>query len=317
MRSLLAVAAVVAAALPPAPAAAQDAAPPAPAPSSSPEKAEPAPTAKAPAEETVSEAAEEASPERKEEAAAVAPASPAEERAQLAKATERGRQLFGLARAGLLSTRDLFSRVSDPRETGIVGWVAVPAGNAMTVTYYGEGEDGPEAVYRSQVLGNRVVSRELFPVGKRPRLTALEARMAAARAAATALEHKPCGTAEFNVLAVPPVSADDPIDVYHLTPQVERGSYPVGGHYRATVAADGSVSAHRGFTNSCLLVPLPDTPEGALPRPIAVTHLLDPLPTEIHVLSAMMTGRPLLVATGDPQRIWAVTGDGIAEVRDR
>ena len=51
------------------------------------------------------------------------------------------------------------------------------------------------------------------------------------------------------------------------------------------------------------------------PRPVGVTHLLDPMPTEVHMVVAQLAGRPLLVATGEPQRIWLVTGEGIAEVR--
>ena len=46
-----------------------------------------------------------------------------------------------------------------------------------------------------------------------------------------------------------------------------------------------------------------------------IQKLLDPMPTEIHVLLAQLSGRPLLVATGDPQRVWLVTGERIAEMR--
>jgi hypothetical protein len=39
------------------------------------------------------------------------------------------------------------------------------------------------------------------------------------------------------------------------------------------------------------------------------------MPTEIHLFLAQLVGRPLLVATGEPQRVWLVTGERIAEVR--
>ena len=50
------------------------------------------------------------------------------------------------------------------------------------------------------------------------------------------------------------------------------------------------------------------------PAPVAVTHLLDPLPTEIHVFLSIWTGHPLVVVAGDPQRLFAVTPDRIAEI---
>jgi hypothetical protein len=45
-----------------------------------------------------------------------------------------------------------------------------------------------------------------------------------------------------------------------------------------------------------------------------LTHLLDPLPNEMHVFLSAWTGHPLVVVAGDPQRLFAVTPEGIAEV---
>jgi hypothetical protein len=45
-----------------------------------------------------------------------------------------------------------------------------------------------------------------------------------------------------------------------------------------------------------------------------VSHLLDPLPTEIHVFMALSAKQPVFVAIGDPPRLWLVTGQGIAEI---
>ena len=67
--------------------------------------------------------------------------------------------------------------------------------------------------------------------------------MAAARAATDALDHHPCGSDEFNVFVVPPASPDAPIDVYQLSPQTQRGHFPLGGHFKSTIAPDGSVVA--------------------------------------------------------------------------
>lgn len=239
-------------------------------------------------------------------AASNAPPS-AEERARIAATMERGRLLFELARAAQLTTRDMLARVPDPQGAGITGWVATPEGNGLTVIYYADGDSGPVAVYRGQVVGGRIAARDVFTGAGRPPLTAGQRRMAAARAAVAGLEREPCAAgAPFNVFVIPPASAEAPIDVYKMTPQTQRGRFPLGGHFLATVAPDGTIASSRAFTNRCLDLEVADAVPGTQPTPIGVTHLLDPLPTEIHVLLSLWSGRPLLVATGSPERIWAV-----------
>jgi len=238
------------------------------------------------------------------------------QRDQLVATAQRGRLLGAIAAAGQIATRDMLSRVADPEAAGIAGWIAEPEGNGVAVTFYAEGESGapPGAVFKANVLGGRVVSREVFLAGSRPLLTPLQARMAAARRAAAGQDHRPCGGDQFNYLVVPPTALDGPIDVYQISPQLARGRLPVGGHFKTSVAADGSIVSTRGFTNRCLDVAVPDVAAGVRPAPLAVTHLMDPLPTEIHVLLAILAGRPLVVVADDPQRLFAVTPEGIAEV---
>ncbi len=237
--------------------------------------------------------------------------------AELERIVRRGRQLIAIAQAGSVATRDMLTRISDPEGVGIVGWIAEPAGNAMTITFYGNGAAGPVAIYRGDVLGGRVTERQIHLGGDRPPLTPLQARMAAARAATDDLDNAACGGASFNVLVVPPASATESIDVYQITPETQEGRIPFGGHFRTTVAADGSVSASRGFSPNCLDLAVPAAPANQPPPPLAVTHVLDPMPTELHVFLAALARRPLLLATGEPQRIWLVTGERIAEVRER
>lgn len=269
--------------------------------------------AAAPAEEPAS-AAEEAPPEAQpsaEEAAPTPPPAPAprparplteEQNHALERAVARGQQLAVLARAGGVAAQDMLSRVSDPDGAGIAGWVAEPEGNTMKVTFYAHGAEGAPAaaVYRVSVLGARAVSREVFLTpAERPALTGVAARMAAARDATDALPNQACGD-QFNVLVVPPVSATAPIDVYQLTPQADRAKAPLGGHFRSTVAADGTVSDTHGFGGACADLTLPEVPAGQAPPPVALTDTADPLPTELHVFTAITTGRPLIVTAGDP-----------------
>jgi hypothetical protein len=231
-------------------------------------------------------------------------------------AVARGRTLGAIARAGQVGTQDMLARIPDPDAAGISGWLAEPEGNGVTVYFYALGADGaaPAMVYRGNVLGGRVLSRETWLTGDRPPLPPLEARMATARHIAEGQDHRACGADEFNYFVVPPTTADGPIDVYQISPQSQRGRFPIGGHFKTIVNADGTIAATRGYTNACLDVAAADPVIGIQPSPIAVTHLLDPLPTEIHVFLAIWTRHPLVVAAGDPTRLFAVTEDRIVEI---
>jgi hypothetical protein len=237
------------------------------------------------------------------------------ERAALDASVLRGRLLGLIAASGRFATQDMLSRVSDPAAAGIAGWIAEPEGNGVTVTFYADTGSGPAAVYRVTILGGRVVSRGVHvdPAG-RPPLNPIQARMAAARAATGRLDHRPCAGEDFNVFVVQPTTADGPIDVYQISPQTRRGYYFLGGHFKTSVAADGSIAGTRGFTNACLDTAVAEPAAGARPAPIAITHLLDPLPQEIHVFLSIWTGHPLVVVAGDPQRLFQVTPERIAEV---
>ena len=136
-------------------------------------------------------------------AAPSAPAAPLTraEISELERATERGRLLIAIARAGILATQDMLTRISDPEGAGISGWIAEPAGNAMDVTFYASGDE-PVAIYRASVTGGRIVSREVFLGTDRPALTMIQSRMAAARAATDRLDNQACSGQPFNVLIV-------------------------------------------------------------------------------------------------------------------
>ena len=234
--------------------------------------------------------------------------------AELDASVQRGRLLGLIDRSGHFATQDMLSRISDPDAAGITGWIAEPEGNGVAVTFYADTDAGPVTVYRANILGGRVVSRDIhINAAARPPLNPIQARMAAARAATGRPDHRPCAGEDFNVFVVPPTAADGPIDVYQISPQTRRGFYFLGGHFKTSIAADGSVAGQRGFTNACLDTAVAEPAAGARPAPIAITHLLDPLPQEIHVFMSIWTGHPIFVVAGDPQRLFGVTPDRIVE----
>lgn len=246
--------------------------------------------------------------------AAPAWAQTPEERTRLDWVLQRGRLLFEIDHAASVTTDDLRER----RVTmaGIRGWTVERDGNAMLVYYYARGEgDALVAVYRGRVERGRVVSREIFPEGRRPPLTPAQRRIAAAREAMDGFVYQRCTQARLNLTVIPPENAGAPVELYALAAQTEANVYPFGGHYLLTISADGRIASQRPFASGCLNTPTREG--GRRPRAVHVTHLLDPLPTEIHVFMSVWTRLPLYVGTADPQRIWEVTGDRIRLVDPR
>jgi hypothetical protein len=238
-----------------------------------------------------------------------------EQRAQLQQAVVRGRALGVIDRAARITTQDMLTRVPNPNEAGIVGWVAQVEGNGVTVTYFAREGEGFAAVYRAQVLGGRVTSPQVFAAGSRPALTGALARMAAARLAAGAVERTPCGP-EFNAIVLPP-EGDGPVMVYRLSPRVAANKLPIGGHHRFAVAPDGSIAGDTSLgTPTCRDLTIPAAAAGSRPAPLQVAATGHEWPNEFHVFLSLATQRPVVVATGTaPVRLWGVTPQGIAELQ--
>lgn len=237
-------------------------------------------------------------------------------RAAIAESIRRGRLIAAIDRAGAVTTRDMLSRIPDPAAAGIVGWVAEPEGNGLTVTYYAREGDNYSAVYRSQMLGGRAVSPQVFEAGSRPALTGNALRMAQAHAAVGDLDRPVCGTGrDFNTIILPPASADAPVLVYRLSPRMAAETVPAGGHYRTEVAADGTVGQTVALADECTELRLTPAAAGQRPRPLVANARDSVIPGELFVFLSLWSGRPLAVATGTGAvRMWGVTGEGISEL---
>jgi hypothetical protein len=223
---------------------------------------------------------------------------------------DRGRLLFGLDRAAWVATDDLLERIPDAQTAGVRGYVVERDGSAFIATFFGGPEAAPVAFYRGRVENHRVVDREVYAAAARPALTPLQRRLAAVRDMGARLGRRPCGDQPFNTAAIPPQTPDGPIDLYLLTPQTTQNVFPLGGHYRFTVGADGAVQSSREFMRTCLAMDSRQgLPPGARPVGIAVNHVLDPHPTEIHVFTALTSGLDVFVTAGGRQ--WQVARDRI------
>lgn len=236
--------------------------------------------------------------------------------ADLNRVSTRGRQLIAISRAGIIATQDMLGRINNPESSGIDGWVAEAEGASTTVTFYDNADDGPKVVYRATIQGGRVTSRDTFLGTFRPPLPRTAARLAVARNAVQALNHSACSTQGFNYLVIPPTAAGGAIEVYEISAPSQRGRFPLGGHFRTNVNANGQAGEGHAFASACTDITVTDPPAGQQPRPVQVAAPADPWPTEVHVLMSAMSGRALTFTAGSPARQWLVAGPRIAEIRD-
>jgi hypothetical protein len=80
------------------------------------------------------------------------------------------------------------------------------------------------------------------------------------------------------------------------------------------VDATGRPGPVRRFANGCLDIPVrPALPKDARDVSAFVSHLLDPVPTEIHVFSSLALGKPVMVGTVTQKLVWPVNGATIGK----
>jgi hypothetical protein len=244
--------------------------------------------------------------------AGTAPSAPSNEQ-RIAESANVGRTIYAFDRAAWISSDALTATIPEDQLTSIGGYV-VEASDArmLRVTYYRGSAAGARAFFVADVRGGKVVRKELLatPVA----LSADQAVLARARdvAAERARErsYQPCTPSPFNTVVVPSRKGG-PVAVYLLSAQQEAGTYPMGGHYRVLVAPNGAVLASRPYSVSCLNLTVPKLPAGAKPVGFMVSHLLDPVPTEIHVFASYNLRMPVFVGTPD-KRVWEVQGSNIS-----
>lgn len=246
--------------------------------------------------------------------AAHAQIAPAEQ-AAIDLALSRGQTLYAYDQAAWHGTDDALAKVGNAKNV-LGGYIVDGPATSPTLIFFDRDTADPHAVYIATFRDNKIVSRRVLTDKDDRSLSTQRKAMIAARAKGIAAWQaaKPlyCSESQPNVAVLPPERPGGPYLVYVMTPQTETGNWPFGGHFRVEVNPDGSIGASRSFTRSCLTVP--EAPKGAVG--IVVTHLLDPVPTEIHVFTAIASKMPVVVATSD-KRQWWVTGTAVELHADR
>lgn len=233
--------------------------------------------------------------------------------AQAKIAAERGKLIYAFDQAAWYSTDVMQERIPARLRslTAPGGWVVEGDLNRQTVTYY----SGDKAFFVADMRGGEVLStREVKADDPAAPLTPVQKRMAAAKATAFAEAQRQnlgiCANAVPNTVTLPPVNAEAPIDIYLLTPQPALNLFPVGGHYLMKIGADGKVISTKRFANSCVTLNNRPAglPAGSSLAALAVTHLLDDAPTEIHFFTSLAAKTRLMVSTTSNGIGWWVNG---------
>ncbi|HEY0027290.1 MAG TPA: hypothetical protein VGC35_05425 [Allosphingosinicella sp.] len=232
------------------------------------------------------------------------------EAAAVQLALNRGVLIYAYDQAAWHGTDDMVTKIPNAPDT-VGGWIVDGPSDAPEIVFYDRNATDPHAVYTARFKDGKLESsRVLTAADDRTLSPVRKALIAAKGAAAEALEAAKtlqCKEQPFNTVVLPGIGAE-PVLVYFLSPQTSKTAIPMGGHYRVEVAANGKAKL-RPFTKSCLELEFGEP--GKKPEALAVSHFLDPTPTEVHVFSSLAAHLPIYVGTREGGRIWAVEGPRI------
>lgn len=242
-------------------------------------------------------------------------AIPAELQQAVAAAERTGHLLQRLDRAAWVAT-DEFGEDKQARKLrkSTRGWITEPMDTGTHVSFF-DASDPPNRVYTVDVESSGVVGKAGAASGASftdGQLSLIRARQAAMKQSFLACSR------DYNSVVY---RDGDSIRVYLMPGTTQQGIFPAGGHHLFVYDATGrTLQSKRDFTKSC--IDLQGTPpsdalgDGDRPMGMMITHLLDPLPTEIHVFISLNTDSPLYVGTVENRYLWKVSRGKISLVSD-
>lgn len=224
------------------------------------------------------------------------------------QSVDLGWKVYSYDQAAWHGTDALLEDLPGERKNGIAGWIVNEVAEGWETVFFRAVKGGGfEAAWAGIYNGKKVIRRTTYAAGER-KLTPGEVALADATELARKQNVERCTTNAFNTVVFPSGKPDGGIYAYLLTPQVANGEVPFGGHHRFEIV-DGQIKDRRSFSKSCLTMSVAG-PEGQRPEALTITHLLDPVPTEIHVFSVWPAGVPVYVLTTGNDHVWAAEVSG-------
>lgn len=178
----------------------------------------------------------------------------------------------------------------------IAGWITEQRDDRIVVTFI---DRTPAALYRVMVGADGKAGR-LETLDAPTPLTAYEAGAAAARNAAVNAGFQPCAKSYNSVVLPGADPAGAPWVVYLLPGTTDPKVVPLGGSYRYEIK-DGKVAGQHAYTRSCIQLQNDPNSVGMM-----VTHLMDPLPTDVHVFLNLSTRKAMYVMTPSNGVLWSI-----------
>lgn len=228
------------------------------------------------------------------------------------RAEQLGMAIYRHDRAAAVATDALPRRRGTRRAPEVRGWVTAEGPEGITVTFIAPDDTGtPMAVYRVAVEHTGRAPGRARALQPAEPLNAEELAMYRARSLAASSGFQAC-SGHYNSVVLPDADEDGPIWAVYLLPGTTRRVIPAGGNYRFEISADGErLLRQRPFSRAC--IDLDNDPKAAA---MMLTHLLDPLPTEIHVFVSLFADKPLYIGIADNRSLWAVESGKLRLVRE-
>lgn len=217
----------------------------------------------------------------------------------VARAERLGKAMFLQDLAAERATDVLAARHRGFRkDKRIRGWITEEHDGRYRVSYI---DATPAVLYRIDMAADGTPAGDAEVLSEPAPLSPYEADAAAARALALTAQVAPCART-YNTVVLP--EGDRRWSVYVLPATTLRYVVPLGGSHRVDIA-DGQITSDRGFTYTCIqLGRARSTPHGEVAA-MMVTHLLDPIPTEVHVYWSLWARTPMFVATSS-SAVWEI-----------
>ena len=225
------------------------------------------------------------------------------EQAGLEQAVDLGWKVYSYDQAAWHGTDAMLEDLPDARERGIAGWIVNEVEDGWETVFFRPADAGFEAAWSGVYDGRKVIRRTTYAPGERA-LVPGEVALVEANLLLRRQRPERCSASPFNSVIFPTGKPDGGLYAYLLTPQEKVGEIPFGGHHRFEIV-DGKITDSRQFTRSCLTIPLAND-KGKRPEALSLSHLLDPVPTEIHVFSVYAAQVPIFVMTTDNDRVWGI-----------
>ncbi|WP_209348311.1 hypothetical protein [Pontixanthobacter sp. CEM42] len=227
----------------------------------------------------------------------------AEQIAANAEAARIGEQMFQHDRASWLAHDELNRQLRAEDRPEYLTFMTEELDNGnIRVVFYTKREGSLFEFVLFEVDGGALVSAKMHDDPAKHPLSDFLLKQIAARDMAMkqgAEQKLPlCRSGAANYVTLPP-NKDGMIAVYVLSPPVVPGRFPLGGHYRFMVNAEGEAVSGRAFENSCLDAPRFERYVHNAPDNFPFVHVLDPHPTEIHHFAARYMNLALQVTAAE------------------